>query len=406
MLLKSNGFCRQNSFIYRAIYGIRLLPIPLFYKNVIFDTNMSIVEKAIRYSTIYRISSHVLFWLVVFIVPQYQTDISIRDMLIQNLFYVSFYMMASYFVAYFIIPKFQNGENYLIVILYFIIGGYVLSALSRIMVVYALEPLIRKPPYSQEPIFEIVTDLRKLLTDYFIQNFSLAWIFGFIKLSKDQYLTRQHTLQLEKEKAAAELNALKAQLNPHFLFNTLNNIYSLSLVNSPITSSSIAGLAEILDHILYRCNSNFVAMSTEIHLLENYIALEKIRYDKRLNVCFNHVIDQDVQIVPLILLSIIENAFKHGAGEDIGEPRIDIDLTVEAGALRFKVENTYVGQEEHVYTEKIGMSNLRKQLALVYSKNHEFRTYILEGRFVTLLTIYNLTIDDTRFKSKSTMSFS
>jgi len=404
--LKANGFCRQNNAIYRTICGIRRLLIPFFYRNAIFDSNMSITEKTIRYSTIYRLSSHILFWLVVFIVPQYQTDISIRDMLIQNSFYVSFYMMASYFVAYFIIPKFQKGENYLVVILYFIIGGYLLSALSRFMVVYVLEPLIRKPPYSQESLLEIVTDLRKLITDYFLQNFSLAWIFGFIKLSKDQYLTRQRTLQLEKEKAEAELNVLKAQLNPHFLFNTLNNIYSLSLTNSPITSSSIAGLAEILDHILYRCNSNFVAISTEINLLENYIALEKIRYDKRLKVYFNHVIDQDVQIIPLILLSIIENAFKHGAGEDIGEPRIDIDLTVQTGDLHFKVENTFVGQKEHVYTEKIGMSNLRKQLTLVYPKNHELTTYISEGRFVTLLTISNLTIDDARFKNKSTVSFS
>ncbi|QIH32733.1 sensor histidine kinase [Sphingobacterium sp. DR205] len=367
---------------------------------------MSIVEKAIRYSMIYRVSSHILFWLVVFIVPQYQTDMSIRDMLIQNLFYVSFYMMASYFVAYFIIPKFQKGEHYLIVIFYFIMGSYLISATSRIMVVYMLEPLIRTPPYSQEPIVEILTDLRKLITVYFIQNFSLAWIFGFIKLAKNQYLTKQHTLQLEKEKAEAELNALKAQLNPHFLFNTLNNIYSLSLVNSPITSSSIAGLAEILDHILYRCNSNYVPISTEVNLLENYIALEKIRYDKRLNVSFDHTIEQDVQVVPLILLSILENAFKHGAGEDIGDPRIAIDLTVQAGTLKFKVENTFVGQKEHEYTKKIGMSNISKQLALAYTKNHEFRTYISDGRFVTLLTISNLTSDDTRFKGKDTMSFS
>lgn len=367
---------------------------------------MSIVEKAFRYSTIYRVSSHVLFWLIVFIVPQHQTDMSLRDMLIENLFYVSFYMMASYFVAYFVIPKFQKGEHYLIVILYFIIGSYLISAVSRIMVVYMLEPLIRKPPYNQESILEILTDLRQLITIYFLQNFSLAWIFGFIKLAKDQYLTKQRTLQLEKEKAEAELNALKAQLNPHFLFNTLNNIYSLSLVNSPITASSIAGLAEILDHILYRCNSNYVPLSTEINLLENYIALEKIRYDKRLNVSFNHIVDQDMKIVPLILLSILENAFKHGAGEDIGEPRIAIDLTVHAGALQYIVENTFVGQKEHEYTEKIGMSNIRKQLALVYPKNHEFRTYVSEGRFVTLLTISNLTIDDTRFKGKSTVSFS
>lgn len=347
---------------------------------------MSILQRVIRYSTVYRVSSHILFWLVVFIVPQYEEGMSFRNMMIENAFCVCFYMLACYFVAYFIIPKLLKDDNYFVVILYFIIGSYVISAFSRIMVVHVVEPITREPPFAQESIFEILTDIRKLIVVYFLQNFSLAWIFGFIKLVKDQYLVKQRTLLLEKEKTEAELNILKAQLNPHFLFNTLNNIYSLSLVNSPITSKSIAGLSEILDHVLYRCNSTYVPISTEITLLQNYISLEKLRYDERLVVNFSHTIDEDLEIAPLILLSIVENAFKHGAGEDIGSPTINIDLRLNKNSFYFMVSNTCVPKESKEM-DQIGLGNIRKQLELIYPKNHEFSTTVNGTSFVTLLTI-------------------
>lgn len=369
---------------------------------------MSILQRIIRYSTIYRISSHILFWLVVFIVPQYEEGMSFRDMMIENAFCVCFYMLACYFVAYFIIPKLLKDDNYLVVIIYFIIGSYLISAFSRIMTVHVIEPIIRKPPFVQEPILEILTDVRKLIVVYFLQNFSLAWIFGFLKLVKDQYLVKQRTLLLEKEKTEAELNTLKAQLNPHFLFNTLNNIYSLSLVNSPITSKSIAGLSQILDHVLYRCNNTYVSISSEITLLHNYIELEKLRYDERLEVNFQHNIDEDADIVPLILLSIVENAFKHGAGEFIGKPVINIDLKLRENQFYFKVSNTFVPKEQEEVTDKIGLDNIRKQLELIYSKNHELSTVINGNTFVTLLTIDLNNQKNTKILTidESKMSFS
>ncbi|TKC10300.1 histidine kinase [Pedobacter polaris] len=296
-------------------------------------------------------------------------------------------MLASYFVAYFIIPKLLRGKNYLLVILYFIAGGYIISAFLRIAVVHVLEPIVRTPPFNQESIFEILTDIHVLFTVYFLQNFSLAWIFGFIKLLKDQYLVKQRTLLLEKEKTESELKILKAQLNPHFLFNTLNNIYSLSLVNSPITSKSIAGLSEILDHILYRCNDIYVPISTEIALLKNYIGLEKLRYDDRLMVNFTHYIDDDKPIAPLILLSIVENAFKHGASEDIGKPIINIDLKLIKNDFHFRVSNTFLSKKEQIGNNKIGLDNIRRQLEMIYPGNHQFNIVIEESTFITTLTI-------------------
>lgn len=348
---------------------------------------MSIFNKILRYTSVHRVSGHILFWLVVFLVPQYEEDMSLKNMLIINTFNLFFYMMAAYFVAYFIIPKLLHHENYLLVTIYFIVGGYVISALLRISVIYILEPIVRKPPFVQEPISEILTDLHTLINVYFLKNFSLAWIFGFIKLLKDQYQIKQHTLLLEKEKAKAELNTLKAQLNPHFLFNTLNNIYSLSLVNSPITSQSIAGLSQILDHILYRCNHMYVPISTEIRLLENYIELEKLRYDERLSVIFNHTIDEDLGIAPLILLAIVENAFKHGAGEDIGRPTIEIELTLHKKQFSFKVSNAFVAKSNEPKEDKIGLDNIHKQLELVYPAQHQFNVAVNDNIFVASLHI-------------------
>lgn len=313
--------------------------------------------------------------------------------------------MACYFVAYFIIPRLLRDENYLVVMIYFIVGSYVISAFSRIMVVHVLEPIIREPPFEQESIWEILTDIRTLTVVYFLQNFSLAWIFGFLKLVKDRYLIKQRTLVLEKEKAEAELHALKAQLNPHFLFNTLNNIYSLSLVNSPVTSKSIAGLSEILDHVLYRCKEDLVPVSTEITLLKNYVDLEKLRYDERLVVNFKHAIDEDLPIAPLILLSVVENAFKHGAGEDIGTPIIDIELRLSNGNFCFIVSNSFVPTDETA-TDGIGLANIRKQLALIYPNNHKFKTYISESTFVTLLSIADLKTNKVQVSDESKMSFS
>ncbi|SFH02741.1 sensor histidine kinase [Pedobacter insulae] len=369
---------------------------------------MSIFNKIIRFSSIYRFSSHLLFWLVVFIVPQWEAGTSFRNMLIENMFYVFFYMMASYFVAYFIIPMLLKGENYFLATVYFIVGAYIISAILRITVVYVLEPIVRNPPFDQEPILQILTDMHTLINVYFLQNFSLAWIFGFIKLMKDQYAIKQRTLLLEKEKTEAELNILKAQLNPHFLFNTLNNIYSLSLVNSPVTSKSIAGLSQILDHVLYRCNSTYVSISSEINLLINYIDLEKLRYSDRLVVNFHHNIEEESEIAPLILLSIVENAFKHGAGEDIGRPVIDIDLRLEGTKFYFKVTNTFIFREEIEQYDKIGLTNIRKQLEIIYPGNHELITSIKEGTFVTLLTITLDNQETTKAKSidESKMSFS
>ncbi len=296
-------------------------------------------------------------------------------------------VLATYFLAYFIVPLLFYKKKYTAGFIYFIAGSYFFCALSRYLTIHVGEPIAGVQPKSWETDYEIFTNIWKLIFVYFSQSFTIGVIFLFLKLLMDQAEIQKRALTLEKAKAEAELKLLKTQLNPHFLFNTLNNIYSLSVHNSPATSESIARLSDILDHMLYRCNTLYVPLSTEINLLENYIALEKLRYDERLMVNFKTAVDFDADIAPLIMLSVVENAFKHGAGQHIGSPIVDINIQVSNNMFTCRVANSFMDTAENVRHEKIGLPNLRQQLDLLYPRRHTLSIEQTGDLFIVTLII-------------------
>jgi len=354
---------------------------------------MTFSERLIDFNKEHRVISHLSFWLLLLLIQlssssYYNYDqVPFKNNLVGDGTNLLAQIPASYVLAYFIVPKFFYKQRYIEAFIYFIISSYIICVLSRFEVVYFEEPFYGKPRNFHETPAEILTDIPKLAYVYFFRIFSVAFIFTFLKLLKDQLLIQKRTLSLEKEKAETELKLLKTQLNPHFLFNTLNNIYSLSISNSPVTSASIGRLSEILDYILYRCNNLLVPIAGEIALLNNYIELEKLRYDKRLIINFNINIDHEIEIPPLIMLSVVENAFKHGASDDIGNPVINIDLTVIDHVFTFAVSNSYRPQPINDITENIGLPNLKQQLELIYPKNHTLVIERTESLFTVTLTI-------------------
>ena len=353
---------------------------------------MNTINTLISYFQKSRALRHIVFWIAMLFLnvpkgvirhendPLYTILIMFGSILIAQI-------LASYYFAYYVIPKFLLKRKYLKAVLLFIIGSYVFSALGRIMIVHVGEELVRKPPFIQEPISEILTDWRKLLVSYIPSIYSVALIFLFVKYFLEYRKIKEKDLSLSKEKSEAELKTLKAQLNPHFLFNTLNNIYSLSIINSPKTSTSISKLSEILDHVLYRCNGKYVLLSSEIELLKNFIELEKLRYDERLQVSLNTTIENDIEIPPLILLSLVENAFKHGAGEDSGSPKIDIDVLSKDSMFKFKISNTVSKDYGIKNKESIGLSNIRKQLDLICGNNYTLNIEPDDDKFTVNLNI-------------------
>lgn len=352
---------------------------------------MTPFEKLLNFSTTHRLSAHLIFWLFLFLLFFTTNRSSTTEELRVDLFYTLYYEICSitsaYFLSYRILPRLMAPQKHMWVWIEFFVVSYFISVIARIVMIYVLEPFMRKEHFDQEPISEILTDLPTLFGSYFLHILSLSMFFVFIKLIKDQYVIQKRSLLLEKQKAETELKILKAQLNPHFLFNTLNNIYSLSIINSPITSKSIAVLSEILDCILYRCSSTYVPISQEITLINNYISLEKLRYDERLSVTYNHAVDQNGEIAPLILLSLVENAFKHGAGEDTASPTIEIDLKLINNNFEFIIKNSINQFDTQTESGKIGLNNIIQQLDKIYPGNYTFDITKTEKDFTAHLKI-------------------
>ncbi|MBE0539018.1 MAG: histidine kinase [Ignavibacterium sp.] len=212
--------------------------------------------------------------------------------------------------------------------------------------------------------------------------------FGIIKHFYDYRKLKEAAQQLRIEKQDAELNYLKSQTNPHFLFNTLNNIYSLARDKSDLAPESILRLSQILRFMLYETGGEFIAIEQELKIINDYISLEKLRYDDSLSVNFNYDIEDMKQALPpLLLISLIENAFKHGVSETRTHPFVDIHLSINNRLLTLVVKNsTEKYSEEHIVIENIGLSNLRRQLELLYT---DFNLSLQQGEsiFTTYLKI-------------------
>ncbi len=219
-------------------------------------------------------------------------------------------------------------------------------------------------------------------------SFASILFFTLFRHVYDYRLLKRTAEQLRLEKQEAELNYLRSQTNPHFLFNTLNNIYSLARDKSDRAPESILRLSKILRFMLYETSGAYIAIEQEIKIIEDYISLEQLRYDESLVVNFNHDVENMKQsIPPLLLIPLVENAFKHGVSETRGKPFVDIHLSVNNRVLHFNVKNsTDSGDEVTSIRENIGLSNLRRQLALLY-REYSLLVQPAEGTFTTTLKI-------------------
>jgi len=224
------------------------------------------------------------------------------------------------------------------------------------------------------------------------EGIASIFFFWIAKLFYDNFKLTRATQQLRLEKKEAELNFLKSQTNPHFLFNTLNNIYTLASDHSDLAPESILRLSKILRFMLYETDGQFIRVEQELDIINHYIALEKLRYDDSLRVNFAYEIEDMKQLVPpLLLIPLVENAFKHGISHTIDEPFVKIDLSIDKQQLVFVVNNSTdnLGEEKSV-KENIGLSNLRRQLHLLYTS---YDLSVLQGNseFTASLKI-NLTL--------------
>lgn len=221
---------------------------------------------------------------------------------------------------------------------------------------------------SELPIYTVFQDF-PTVTETMAYSTGSIFFFGIIKHAHNYIKLKQATQKLRIEKQEAELNYLKSQTNPHFLFNTLNNIYSLARDKSDLAPESILRLSKILRFMLYETGGDYISIEQEIKVINDYIALEKLRYDDSFNVKYNYDIeDMQQALPPLLLIPLVENAFKHGVSETRIKPFVDIHLSVNKRQLELIVKNsTEPSSAGLIVKENIGLSNLRWQLQLLYT---------------------------------------
>lgn len=322
-----------------------------------------------------RVLRHAIFWLAMLLIAPLTHDggiEGIKEAFIIRLVAMPTKMLSVYLLIYYLIPKFYQKRRYTLFITLFIVSSILLTILYRINNVYIAESMLGVQ--DKESILEIMTSVRWTYLGYFNRVYGFTFIFLILKTIKDQAVKQRQIEQLEKEKTTAELNFLKAQIHPHFLFNTLNNLYALTLDKSDDAPEVVAKLSEMLDYMLYQCNEPKVLINKEIELLKHYIDLEKLRYGDRLQLSFKHQVDNpSTQIAPLILISLVENAFKHGVSGALQQPEIQITLEVKNQVLNMHVFNTKaenIQSDAMSYKEGIGVKNIQRQLDLVYPERY------------------------------------
>lgn len=336
----------------------------------------------------WRLLRHLIFWLLWFLFqlvlysfspsPALQRQPFLHRLIIispETLMYMIPSLFLAYTLMYLVIPKLVLPGKYAFatisaVILIFFTAAFS-AALSMTVIDYLrhlnadkMSPLIAREAHPAIYVQFGVAMLAGLRGSITVGGVAAA-----IKLMKCFYEEQQTALVLEKEKANAELQMLKAQLHPHFLFNTLNNIYSFTQDVSEKASGMIMGLSQLLRYILYDCSKPLVPLEQELKMINDYIALESTRYDDGLDISLQLPEVSSFLIAPLMLLPFIENAFKHGASQMTEHPWISVSVTMKADMLSMKVIN---GKPETVKstTPGIGIENVRKRLQLIYPHQH------------------------------------
>jgi len=313
-----------------------------------------------------RVIQHVVFWVLLLLtyILGYGGRESFHWIYIKNsVIKFPFYIVAAYTLNYWQVPQFLNKERKVTFVLSVVVTAYLLYFIFKyfhyLQYGYALHLL-------DIPGFFVKT----------LMFYPPALLMFAYQTQQKQQQEKAHLMLMQQEKLETELKYLKAQLNPHFLFNTLNNLYSFVVNQSPKAADMVLQLSEILDYALYRSQAKLVTITEEMKCIKNYIALEKIRYGERLQVTLEEPSQYlDQQVAPLLLLSIVENAFKHGVNGSVSKPEIMISLCQCENALNFKTWNTinqrFTGTLDETDKENIGLSNIQRQLNLIYPQKHQ-----------------------------------
>lgn len=340
-----------------------------------------------------KAGQHFLFWTIAYLFFILFFGRANRDYHTTIIFAALLFPLAigtGYFLNYYLIPKFLfNGKR----------AQFALFLFYTIVLTFWCETLISLF------VFTIVSDFQfhKLDPASFDIVFLLVGLYFVIiafvaieQVKRAFFIARENTrlenqqLETNLKLKESELKLLRAQIHPHFLFNTLNNLYGLTLEKSDLAPELVLKLAALMDYMLYECNHPKVSLANELKHLQNYLEIERIRYGDKLQLDFRQKGETEkLEIAPMLLLAFFENAFKHGVSKSIQKPFVSISITIQQEHFKLMIKNSRNPNDtqQETYTQGIGLSNVRKRLDLIYPNAYQLDINPKENTFEVTLEL-------------------
>lgn len=331
-----------------------------------------------------KVFQHSLFWLFsfAFIVNLISNNqVKQIDLIYALIFHITL-VSTVYLNVSVLFPLFIAKRRFL----RYFVSAFLLSILFSLLNTFIFNRLIAIifPGYYFISIYSVV-DLAKIHLGYIVVTlllkFALEW--------SSQEDAKYKLSEIEKEKVKIELKALRAQVNPHFLFNSLNVLYSLALKNANETPETIIKLSDILRYVIYDSNKEKVSIKAEVELIKNYLSIQEHRVDQTSIINFAADIQEEIHIAPLLFLPLVENSFKHGVKGDVSNTFVNIEMKTTDKMVHFEIENNKGTSENTDQNEDkgIGLANITKRLNLLYPERHSLIIKDDEKKFKVALRI-------------------
>ena len=314
---------------------------------------------------------HIIFWTIYFIFNTLRWGSYFDDYIYSlrsNTLGFPIHITLVYLNLFVLMPKFVYEKKYLTYILLVFVSILIMVFIKFNLTYYLLSTNVWPEGPGETDTFSLNYVVEMFIGELYVVTFVTA-----IKITMDWLKEHKRLTDLEKLQLETELLFLKTQISPHFFFNTLNNIYSLAIEKSDKTPKIILKLSELMRYLLYETKLKRQSLENEILCIQNYLDLERIRYGELLTINMNISGDiKNKKIAPILLLSFVENSFKHGANKNIGKIRIDIDIEIIEDFLYFSISNPSpaITKFKQRFDTKggIGLKNVQKRLSLGYKK--------------------------------------
>lgn len=299
-----------------------------------------------------------------------------------TLIHVFFLMLIVYINYLYLIPNYLSKKRFV---------SYILLLLFTAAVVMPIEMVCLYWNIAGKDNIDAQVELLKKQYGHFIFLFLTLVISTILKITKEWFLQQSVQKDLENKNLQSELSFLKSQINPHFLFNTLNSLYALTLKKSDKAPEIVLRLSEMMRYMLYKSNEKKVPLEQEINYIRNYLALERTRYGNKARIEFECAGDapNNYSIAPLLFITFFENSFKHGLSQSITEGFVECLLYIEDNNIDFTIQNSKTQEKDERYFQGgIGLVNVKRRLELIYPDK-----YILEIHETDEIYLVNLKID-------------